>query len=129
MMRDSNNDTSHVLKTSTSTTDMGEETSSEYKAKTIGISRENFRRMQRLGVASESMNDVIERMLSIAEQPLLIEIEKSFLQQKQASSQRQQQRQQPHHHWNNKNNNNHRQHERKNNRKQPPQQQREQRHR
>ena len=95
MMRDNNNnhnDTSHVPKTGTLTTGMeGETSSSEYKAKTIGISRENFRRMQRLGVASESMNDVIERMLSIAEQPLLSEIEKSFLQQKQASSQRQQQ--------------------------------------
>jgi hypothetical protein len=53
--------------------------------KSVTVSRENFDRIQKLGFASESINDVLGKMLSIAEPQLLEEMERSFQQQKLAS--------------------------------------------
>ena len=37
------------------------------KHKTMNVSMENYQRLQRCGFGGESMNDVVERVLSIAE--------------------------------------------------------------
>ena len=74
-----NINTSHVLKNRNLINEME-------KHKSVTLTKENIARMQKLGFADESLNDIISKMLNISESAILQDMERTFQQQKLAAS-------------------------------------------